>query len=275
MRIELHRLLLSISFVFFAVSAQAQLHQTDQIEVELISETSNVVPGETLWLGIRLDPIEHWHTYWKFGGDSGEATAASEWQLPAGAIAGDIVWPIPEWVPFPGTDLVSFAYKRDVLLPIPVTVPADYSGSSFDIKTRIDWQVCDEICIPGDAEFALSLPVGSNSLINEKWQQAFAETRANTPVPIGSHNLQANFNHFDGKFNVIQQRRVGDNHLKLMLSPLQAPQQTIDAIAFNIDEEHWPAPDMSHIEIAYRLDINEFRGNQSLQLMVEHILGWE
>jgi single-stranded-DNA-specific exonuclease len=60
-----------------------------------------------------------------------------------------------------------------------------------------------------------------------------------------------------------------------MLSPLQAPQQTIDAIAFNIDEEHWPAPDMSHIEIAYRLDINEFRGNQSLQLMVEHILGWE
>jgi len=203
MRIELHRLLLSISFVFFAVSAQAQLHQTDQIEVELISETSNVVPGETLWLGIRLDPIEHWHTYWKFGGDSGEATAASEWQLPAGAIAGDIVWPIPEWVPFPGTDLVSFAYKRDVLLPIPVTVPADYSGSSFDIKTRIDWQVCDEICIPGDAEFALSLPVGSNSLINEKWQQAFAETRANTPVPIGSHNLQANFNHFDGKFNVM------------------------------------------------------------------------
>jgi len=80
---------------------------------------------------------------------------------------------------------------------------------------------------------------------------------------------------FDGKFNVIQQRRVGDNHLKLMLSPLQAPQQSIDAIAFNIDEEHWPAPDMSHIEIAYRLDINEFRGNQSLQLMVEHILGWE
>lgn len=80
---------------------------------------------------------------------------------------------------------------------------------------------------------------------------------------------------FDGKFNVIQQRRVGDNHLKLMLSPLQAPQQTIDAIAFNIDEEHWPDPAMSRIEIAYRLDINEFRGNQTLQLMVEHILGWE
>lgn len=80
---------------------------------------------------------------------------------------------------------------------------------------------------------------------------------------------------FDGKFKVIQQRRVGENHLKLVLAPAEAPQQTIDAIAFNIDEQDWPAPDMSDIEIAYRLDINEFRGNQSLQLMVEHILAWQ
>lgn len=80
---------------------------------------------------------------------------------------------------------------------------------------------------------------------------------------------------FDGKFKVIQQRRVGENHLKLVLAPADAPRQAIDAIAFNIDEQDWPAPDMSDIEIAYRLDINEFRGNQTLQLMVEHILAWQ
>ncbi len=80
---------------------------------------------------------------------------------------------------------------------------------------------------------------------------------------------------FDGVFNVIQQRKVGENHLKLVLSPQQAPQQAVDAIAFNIDPQNWPSPQMSRIEIAYRLDINEFRGLQSLQLMVEHILHWE
>ncbi len=79
---------------------------------------------------------------------------------------------------------------------------------------------------------------------------------------------------FDGKFKVIQQRRVGENHLKLVLAPEFAPRQIIDAIAFNIDAEDWPDPEMSDIEIAYRLDINEFRGNQTLQLMVEHILAW-
>lgn len=203
MRNNFHNFLILIGFILVSGIAQAQIHKTDQIEVELISETSNVVPGETLWLAIRLDPIEHWHTYWKFGGDSGEATAASEWQLPAGSSAGDIVWPIPEWTPFPGSDLVTFTYEREVFLPIPVTVPANYSGSTFDISTHVDYQVCDEICIPGEADFALSLPVASDSSIDDKWQQAFAETRAMTPVPIDGHSLQANFNSFDGKFNVM------------------------------------------------------------------------
>lgn len=203
MRNNFHNFLILIGFILVSGIAQAQIHKTDQIEVELISETSNVVPGETLWLAIRLDPIEHWHTYWKFGGDSGEATAASEWQLPAGSSAGEIVWPIPEWTPFPGSDLVTFTYEREVFLPIPVTVPANYSGSTFDISTHVDYQVCDEICIPGEADFALSLPVASDSSIDDKWQQAFAETRAMTPVPIDGHSLQANFNSFDGKFNVM------------------------------------------------------------------------
>lgn len=197
--------LIFIMFLLMAASSQAQIHKTDQIEVELISETTNVVPGETLWLAIRLQPIEHWHTYWKFGGDSGEATEASEWQLPAGATVGEIVWPIPEWAPFPGSDLVTFNYEGEVVLPLPIYVPANFSGSSFDISNKIDWQVCDEICIPGSAEFSLSLPVAASAEIDSKWTQAFADTRANTPTPLDAHDLVANFNAYDGKFNVMVQ----------------------------------------------------------------------
>lgn len=202
------KLLKSIYFVLFslvAASAQAQVHKTDQIEVELISETTNVVPGETFWLAIRLDPIEHWHTYWKFGGDSGEATEATDWQVPDGTEIGDIVWPIPEWTPFLGSELVTFTYEREVLLPIPVTIPADYSGESVEIATNIAWQVCEEICIPGDADFSLTLPVSDSLQIDEQWQQAFAQTRAMTPTPLDQHELQANFNDHDGKINVMVQ----------------------------------------------------------------------
>ena len=196
-------LLIFIFFVIVSGVSQGQVHRTEQIEVELIAETTNVVPGQTFWLAIRLDPIEHWHTYWKFGGDSGEATEATDWQVPPGTEIGAIQWPIPEWTPFLGSDLVTFTYEREVLLPIPVTVPADYSGNSFDLSTHIAWQVCEEICIPGAADFALSLPVGETLQFDTRWQQAFSETRDMLPIPIGQHNLQAAFNDHDGKINVM------------------------------------------------------------------------
>jgi len=205
MRHKIFKSLIFLTLSIFSAISIAQVHRTEQIEVELVAETTNVVPGETLWLAIRLQPIEHWHTYWKFGGDSGEATQATEWQLPVGATAGDIVWPIPEWTPFPGSDLVTFTYEREVFLPIPVQVPADFSGSTFNLTTKIDWQVCDEICIPGDANFSLSLPVENNSSIDTRWAQDFADTRAHTPVPLGQHALIAQFNDFDGKVNVMVQ----------------------------------------------------------------------
>jgi single-stranded-DNA-specific exonuclease len=77
---------------------------------------------------------------------------------------------------------------------------------------------------------------------------------------------------FDGRFNLVQQRRVGEHHLKMVLSPMQDSQRSIDAIAFNVSNEDWPAKSVSEIEIAYRMSVNEFRGVVNLQLMVEQIL---
>ena len=65
-------------------------------------------------------------------------------------------------------------------------------------------------------------------------------------------------------------QQIGQKHLKLVLSP-QDSDTVVDAIAFNVDLEHWPNESVETIHIAYRLDVNEFRGNRSLQLMVEHL----
>jgi len=203
-------ILIFMSFILSAVSSYGQVHSTDQIEVELVSETTNVVPGETFWLGIRLDPIEHWHTYWKFGGDSGVETFSSEWDIPEGTVVGDIVWPIPEWTPFLGSELVTFTYEREVFLPLPIYVPTDYDQSTFDLTTKIDWQVCEEICIPGDAVFSLSLPVGDALEIDERWVAGFAESRELTPAPLDQHSLLTQFNVHDDKINVMAQAFNGE-----------------------------------------------------------------
>jgi thiol:disulfide interchange protein/DsbC/DsbD-like thiol-disulfide interchange protein len=168
--------------------------QGEEIEVELISESLNVVPGETLWLALRLTPTEHWHTYSRWQGDSGEATRLTNWQLPEGAVAGEIQFPTPSWLPFPGSDLVTFSYKDEVFLPVPVEVPATLAANTFDISVFAEWQVCDEICILGDATLALSLPVqGAAVQADPRWQQAFATTRANLPLPSAEHAVQALF----------------------------------------------------------------------------------
>ncbi|MBE3651549.1 single-stranded-DNA-specific exonuclease RecJ [Vibrio navarrensis] len=79
---------------------------------------------------------------------------------------------------------------------------------------------------------------------------------------------------FDGEFKLLHQKLVGEKHLKLMLEPLFKGQPTnimVDGIAFNVDLRRWPDASVKTVRLAYKLDINEFRGNQSLQLMVDHL----
>lgn len=73
---------------------------------------------------------------------------------------------------------------------------------------------------------------------------------------------------FTGEFRLLQQRLVGQRHLKLVL---QEPNTglALDAIAFNVDTERWPDTEVQRVQIVFRLDINEYRGQRNLQLMVD------
>jgi single-stranded-DNA-specific exonuclease len=73
---------------------------------------------------------------------------------------------------------------------------------------------------------------------------------------------------FDDQFTLVNQRIVGEKHLKMVV---QKGEQVFDAIAFNIDTNIWPQYDVSRVHLAYRLDINEFRGQVSVQLLVSCI----
>lgn len=73
---------------------------------------------------------------------------------------------------------------------------------------------------------------------------------------------------FDGCFEVLSRRVVGEKHLKMTL---RVPGQTgaVDAIAFNsVHEARVPA--FARIRAVYKLDVNEYQGSRSLQLIVEY-----
>lgn len=74
---------------------------------------------------------------------------------------------------------------------------------------------------------------------------------------------------YDGVFDVVQARVVGAKHLKLLLQ-VEGADLLIDGIEFNSD---WVGKEsqLKKVRLAYRPDVNEFRGRKSLQLMVQYL----
>ena len=113
-----------------------------------------------------------------------------------------------------------------------------------------------EPIIETDGELAtsdLNWPFAASLEAEGPWGQAF-------PEPL-----------FDGEFVVVQQRIVGQKHLKMVLAPKQDPAAIVDAIAFNIDLELWPNEACKTVHCAYKLSVNEFRGQKNCQLVLEHL----
>lgn len=130
-------------------------------------------------------------------------------------------------------------------------------AQAFDEEVRRQLNEADlQAVILSDGELAaqdLSLPLAMQLRDAGPWGQHF-------PEPV-----------FDGEFFLVQQRKVGEKHLKMTLAIDTQRQQLIDAIAFNVDTTIWPNPEVQRVRLAYKLDVNEFRGNTTLQLLVDHL----
>lgn len=75
---------------------------------------------------------------------------------------------------------------------------------------------------------------------------------------------------FDGRFNVLSSRIVGDSHLKLCLQA-QSGGASIDAIAFRYLDAPDKPTQFDAIDAVYSLDVNEFRGTKSVQLIIQYL----
>lgn len=74
---------------------------------------------------------------------------------------------------------------------------------------------------------------------------------------------------FEGDFRLVQQKLLGGKHLKLLLENAQG--MLLDGIWFNVDLRSFPDLSIKQAQIIYRLDINEFRGNRQIQLIIEQL----
>jgi thiol:disulfide interchange protein/DsbC/DsbD-like thiol-disulfide interchange protein len=161
------------------VKAAGSVVVTDQVRAELLAfAPDGVGPGKQVWVGLQIAHQPQWHTYWKNSGDSGLPTVL-EFKWPAGIDAGEIAWPTPKKIPI-GT-LANYGYEGTVLLPVPLTVAQNFTGSQLDIQLKAAWLVCRKECIPQEGDFALSIPAKSSTAISAA---AFQATFDATPKTI-------------------------------------------------------------------------------------------
>ncbi|MCK5727167.1 MAG: single-stranded-DNA-specific exonuclease RecJ [Thiotrichaceae bacterium] len=110
-------------------------------------------------------------------------------------------------------------------------------------------------------------PHSDGQLANTDFNLQTAE-QLRTIAPWGQHFPKPVF---DGEFILLSRKLLKDKHLKMELQPLNGAKIKIDAIAFNITLAEWPETNQT-IAILFEYDVNSFRGNQTLQLIVNQLL---
>ncbi|PID46328.1 MAG: single-stranded-DNA-specific exonuclease RecJ [Proteobacteria bacterium] len=112
---------------------------------------------------------------------------------------------------------------------------------------------CEEILSDGELEPEFfSLATAKELSQHLPWGQGF-------PAPV-----------LDDVFEIVERRELKQTHLKYMLRK-KGLSAVLPAIVFNVAPENWPVPgDSAHF--LYQLSVNEYNGQQSLQIMIQRLL---
>jgi DsbC/DsbD-like thiol-disulfide interchange protein len=166
----------------------APAENVNHARVELLADTTTVVPGQPITVALHFKIDEGWHLYHRESGDSGEPPRV-KWTLPEGFSAGDLRFPPSKpHKTATGTDNV---YYTEVALLATITPPASLDTTKpVELKATVRWLACDaDICLPerAPAPLVLSMPVGASPVPAheeqfKKWK-SLAEPEAPTTAP--------------------------------------------------------------------------------------------
>jgi hypothetical protein len=146
---------------------------------------ANVKPNDIFTIGVLFEIAQGWHIYWKNPGDSGLPTSIN-FVINAEFSVGKLQWPVPRRF-YRSGGIIDYGYAESALLSARVKTPKDLSpGSLIPIQAKISWLSCERVCIPGQANLEIKIPVAevtspANSELFAKWEKRL-------PTDMGSTN---------------------------------------------------------------------------------------
>jgi len=182
-------IILICSFSSSAFSLSSEWSQAEVSKVRLISPfTKNNNQNEYI-LGLQYKMEPGWKTYWKSPGDGGFAQNII-WEKSKNINNIEMEWPKPK--SFEILDFNSAGYEDEVVFPLLVNIKDKNKITNIDLS--INYLVCKDICIPGNARIFLDIPVGKAK--STEYYHLIEKTKSSLPQT----SLVLSFiNNFDSK----------------------------------------------------------------------------
>jgi DsbC/DsbD-like thiol-disulfide interchange protein len=188
--------------------------------VDFVAENQWITPGRQTYFALNFQLEKGWHIYWVNPGDSGQPPRV-EWHLPAGLSARKIEWPAPRRL---GTStIVDFGYDDAVTLLVPMRVSSTLpTNQAVKLGAELKVLVCREICIPGKAQFSLSLPIKSMPPeVDARSSELFTAARRSLPRKAPR---DWEFNVSDQKDSFVLTAKLGRQTTRATFFPLEESQ---------------------------------------------------
>ena len=182
-----HFVLFSLCALLFTTSFTARA----QVQASLVSEDTSIQPGQPFAVALHLVHKPHWHTYWIYPGTGLPTTLV--WTLPPGWKVSDIQWPTPHILKDTRGTVIGNGYDGDLLLPVTLTPPADLKpGTSVTLPAKAEWLMCQDSCVPGNADLTLTLPVLADTpAVDPTYGRRLADILAVAPKVVAGWTLSA------------------------------------------------------------------------------------
>lgn len=151
---------------------------TGKVTASLVSSHNAVPPGGKFHVALRTVLDDHWHTYWKNPGDSGEPVFI-DWTIPEGMSKGDIAWPLPQTLAT--GPIINYGFEGTPIFPVEFTVPDTAElGSVIIVDADFYYLVCKDVCIPEQGKASLPVKIADYE-VDDVWQAEINTALAATP----------------------------------------------------------------------------------------------